>query len=38
MTRFSQLFKLAARASLAKKPRDKMEALLSVPNTADAVQ
>lgn len=38
MTRFSQLFKLDDRASLAKKPRDKMEALLSVPNTADAVQ
>lgn len=38
MTRFSQLFKLDDRASLAKKPRDKMEALLEAPNTSDAVQ
>ncbi|MBQ9243334.1 MAG: hypothetical protein IJ165_08905 [Proteobacteria bacterium] len=38
MTRFSQLFKLDDRASMAKKPRDKMEALLEAPNTSDAVQ
>lgn len=38
MTRFSQLFKLDDRASMAKKPRDKMEALLEAPNTSNAVQ
>ncbi|MBR4985729.1 MAG: hypothetical protein IKY83_08315 [Proteobacteria bacterium] len=38
MTRFSQLFKLDDKASLAKKPRDKMEALLEAPNTSEVVQ
>ena len=38
MAHFSELFKLDDRASLAKKPRDKMDAILSNPNTSDAVQ
>ncbi|GEM_PF-2310670 len=38
MAHFSELFKLDDRATLAKKPRDKMDALLSNPNTSEAVQ
>ena len=35
---FGELFHCDDRATMAKKPRDRMEALLSVPDTASAVQ
>ena len=35
---FCTLFHLDDRSSMAKKPRDRMNALLENPNTADAVQ
>ena len=38
MTHFSEIFKIDDRATLAKKPRDRMDALISNPNTEEAVQ